>query len=86
MRNSSRTLKSREPLSTQWIVDCRISSSRNRSYTLKRASNEFGVPQVNGDSMAGKAVSLRSLLANQSGEIYRQNFEADVFPSGAVNL
>ncbi|GFU69705.1 hypothetical protein TNCV_1220931 [Trichonephila clavipes] len=31
------------------------------------------------DSMAGKAVSLHSLLANRNGKIYRQNFEADVF-------
>ncbi|GFU72526.1 hypothetical protein TNCV_22081 [Trichonephila clavipes] len=31
--------------------------------------------------MAGKAVSLHNLLANQNGKIYRQNFEADVFPS-----
>ncbi|GFU30268.1 hypothetical protein TNCV_4116321 [Trichonephila clavipes] len=46
----------------------------------------LGVPQVNGDSMAGKAVSLHSLLANRNGKIYSQNFEADVFPSGVVDL
>ncbi|GFU55322.1 hypothetical protein TNCV_2553601 [Trichonephila clavipes] len=48
----------------------------------------LGVPQVNGerDSMAGEAVSLHSLLANRNCKIYRQNFEADDFPSGAVNL
>ncbi|GFW55158.1 hypothetical protein TNCV_115441 [Trichonephila clavipes] len=38
------------------------------------------------DSMAGKAVSLHSLLANRNGKIYRQNFEVDDFPSGAVDL
>ncbi|GFU96544.1 hypothetical protein TNCV_3024271 [Trichonephila clavipes] len=38
------------------------------------------------DSMAGEAVSLHSLLANRNCKIYRQNFEADDFPSGAVNL
>ncbi|GFW93578.1 hypothetical protein TNCV_47811 [Trichonephila clavipes] len=38
------------------------------------------------DSMAGEAVSLHSLLANRNGKIYRQNFEADDFPSGAVDL
>ncbi|GFS66597.1 RNA-directed DNA polymerase from mobile element jockey [Trichonephila clavipes] len=48
----------------------------------KRASKEFGVCLRSTDSMAGKAVYLRSLLANQSGRIYRQNFEADVFRSG----
>ncbi|GFW74933.1 transposable element Tcb2 transposase [Trichonephila clavipes] len=36
--------------------------------------------------MAGEAVSLHSLLANRNCKIYRQNFEADDFPSGAVNL
>ncbi|GFU15623.1 transposon Tf2-9 polyprotein [Trichonephila clavipes] len=36
--------------------------------------------------MAGEAVSLHSLLANWNCKIYRQNFEADDFPSGAVNL
>ncbi|GFT87170.1 hypothetical protein TNCV_3474021 [Trichonephila clavipes] len=38
------------------------------------------------DSMAGEAVSLHSLLPNRSCKIYRQNFEADDFPCGAVNL
>ncbi|GFW76043.1 hypothetical protein TNCV_3751861 [Trichonephila clavipes] len=38
------------------------------------------------DSMAGEAVSLHSLLANRNCKIYRQNFEADDFSSGAVNL
>ncbi|GFX79581.1 hypothetical protein TNCV_825701 [Trichonephila clavipes] len=38
------------------------------------------------DSMEGEAVSLHSLLANRNCKIYRQNFEADDFPSGAVNL
>ncbi|GFV64183.1 hypothetical protein TNCV_1806821 [Trichonephila clavipes] len=38
------------------------------------------------DSMAGEAVSLHSLLANRNCKIYRQNFEADDFPSGAVDL
>ncbi|GFT74681.1 hypothetical protein TNCV_562361, partial [Trichonephila clavipes] len=38
------------------------------------------------DSMAGEVVSLHSLLANRNCKIYRQNFEADDFPSGAVNL
>ncbi|GFT62626.1 hypothetical protein TNCV_3095821 [Trichonephila clavipes] len=52
----------------------------------KRDSNEFGVCLRSTDSMAVKAVSLHSLLANQSGKIYLQNFEADVFPSGAVDL
>ncbi|GFX93150.1 integrase catalytic domain-containing protein [Trichonephila clavipes] len=37
------------------------------------------------DSMAGEAVSLHSLLANRNCKIYRQNFEADDFPSGAVD-
>ncbi|GFV30059.1 hypothetical protein TNCV_1195061 [Trichonephila clavipes] len=36
--------------------------------------------------MAGEAVSLHSLLANRNCKIYRQNFEADDFPSGAVVL
>ncbi|GFV15432.1 hypothetical protein TNCV_4834581 [Trichonephila clavipes] len=36
--------------------------------------------------MAGEAVSLHSLLANRNCKIYRQNFEADDFPCGAVNL
>ncbi|GFX06787.1 hypothetical protein TNCV_3113751 [Trichonephila clavipes] len=36
--------------------------------------------------MAGEAVSLHSLLANRNCKIYRQNFEADDFPSGAVDL
>ncbi|GFW49852.1 RNA-directed DNA polymerase from mobile element jockey [Trichonephila clavipes] len=38
------------------------------------------------DSMAGEAVSLHSLLPNRNCKIYRQNFEADDFPCGAVNL
>ncbi|GFW08330.1 hypothetical protein TNCV_1656441 [Trichonephila clavipes] len=38
------------------------------------------------DSMVGEAVSLHSLLPNRNCKIYRQNFEADDFPSGAVNL
>ncbi|GFV98079.1 hypothetical protein TNCV_4448391 [Trichonephila clavipes] len=49
----------------------------------KWASKEFELCLRSMDSIAGKAVSLRSLLSNQSGKIYRQNFEADVFPSGA---
>ncbi|GFS87506.1 hypothetical protein TNCV_4162291 [Trichonephila clavipes] len=36
--------------------------------------------------MAGETVSLHGLLANRNCKIYRQNFEADDFPSGAVNL
>ncbi|GFV11007.1 hypothetical protein TNCV_568031 [Trichonephila clavipes] len=36
--------------------------------------------------MVGEAVSLHSLLANRNCKIYRQNFEADDFPSGAVVL
>ncbi|GFU62076.1 hypothetical protein TNCV_4892941 [Trichonephila clavipes] len=36
--------------------------------------------------MAGEAVSLHSLLVNRNSKIYRQNFEADDFPSGAVAL
>ncbi|GFW89610.1 hypothetical protein TNCV_1024941 [Trichonephila clavipes] len=36
--------------------------------------------------MAGEAVSLHSLLPNRNCKIYRQNFEADDFPCGAVNL
>ncbi|GFU27902.1 uncharacterized protein TNCV_450011 [Trichonephila clavipes] len=36
--------------------------------------------------MAGEAVSLHSLLANRNCKVYRQNFEANDFPSGAVNL
>ncbi|GFW93426.1 uncharacterized protein TNCV_46291 [Trichonephila clavipes] len=42
--------------------------------------------QKSTDSMAGEAVSLHSLLANRNCKIYRQNFEADDFPSGAVDL
>ncbi|GFT34907.1 hypothetical protein TNCV_2263061 [Trichonephila clavipes] len=38
------------------------------------------------DSMVGEAVSLHSLLPNRNCKIYRQNFEADDFPSGAVSL
>ncbi|GFW69701.1 hypothetical protein TNCV_1883451 [Trichonephila clavipes] len=38
------------------------------------------------DSMAGEAVSLHSLLANRNCKIHRKNFEADDFPSGAVDL
>ncbi|GFT44494.1 hypothetical protein TNCV_3250871 [Trichonephila clavipes] len=38
------------------------------------------------DSMAGEAVSLHSLLPNRNCKIYRQNFEADDFPCGAINL
>ncbi|GFV05681.1 hypothetical protein TNCV_2450091 [Trichonephila clavipes] len=38
------------------------------------------------DSIAGEAVSLHSLLLNRNCKIYRQNFEADDFPCGAVNL
>ncbi|GFX11496.1 hypothetical protein TNCV_1821791 [Trichonephila clavipes] len=38
------------------------------------------------DSIAGEAVSLHSLLPNRNCKIYGQNFEADDFPCGVVNL
>ncbi|GFU97210.1 hypothetical protein TNCV_2537571 [Trichonephila clavipes] len=53
--------------------------------TVLRPIMTYACP-VSTDSMAGEAVSLHSLLAIRNCKIYRQNFEADDFPSGAVNL
>ncbi|GFX93192.1 hypothetical protein TNCV_4760711 [Trichonephila clavipes] len=55
-------------------------------FTGNGFSKEFGGCLRSTDSMAGEAVSLHSLLANRNCKIYRQNFEADDFPCGAVNL
>ncbi|GFV31995.1 hypothetical protein TNCV_4195571 [Trichonephila clavipes] len=67
------------------IRDLKLSIKQSKMIgSRKRDSKEFGVCLRSTDSKAGKDVSWRSLLANQSGKIYRQNFEVDVFPSGAV--
>ncbi|GFV55800.1 hypothetical protein TNCV_2603211 [Trichonephila clavipes] len=56
-------------------------SSTSHDNNRPTASSVLSHLQVNG-LYGGKAVSL----ANRNGKIYRQNFEADVFPSGAVDL
>ncbi|GFX93194.1 hypothetical protein TNCV_4760731 [Trichonephila clavipes] len=71
-------------------MGCRQSSKLQRQFVDLPCLQETDLKGMWGclrstDSMAGEAVSLHSLLANRNCKIYRQNFEADNFPSGVVD-